>query len=1094
MRRRALALLLLAGSLLVVPGASGQPGEEAEALLPGPLRERPIGEGEKHIYRIAVGEDPVLVLVEQQSIDLVLAVRGPAGQELAVAAGNGRWGPEVLLIESAGEHRIEVRPKEKSVWPGRYTIRVEPPGDGARRQAVALMSRAGREGFPDTPEARRQAMASYREAVSAWRALGDRHGEAEALSCLALLEYLSNDLRPAAEHHGSALALWRELDEPRREAATLNELGVTRLFTGELQDAREALARSLSLWTSLAERFDEAETRSNLCYLEQKVGDLQAARACYEGPRAVFREAGVQSEERRIVNNLGGISDLLGEPDAALDQYQRALELSRALGDPLFEARTLNNIALIHRILGSWQEALRLYGQAREIVERVGDRSLKASVLTNIGFTYNNLGEPQRALAFAEDSLALRREIGDRGGEINTLNNLGYIWRSLGNLEKALAQHRQALDRAVALRDVRLEAFTRMALGDVLIERGEPAAALRDLDTALASLRESGLRNAEARALQLKGQALTRAGRARDALPVLQEALARRRALRDRAGEAGALHALATAQRSLGLHQEARANAEAAVAKVEELRTGFVSPDLRAAYLATQRRAYALLIDLLMDRHAAEPAGGWDRAALAVSEQARARSLLDALHSGNAGRSGSSVPAGLLEQRQSLRRRLSAKADQQLKQSGAKAEALGQEIESLLAELDRVDAEIGRADPQTAALRRPQPIDLQEMAGLLDAGTLLLEYALGEERSYLWMVGTGGLRSFLLPSQREIEALARRAYEELSIVEAGAAQREEAAASLGAVLLGPVWSEAARAGRLVIVADATLHVVPFGALRVPDPGRERLLEHAEVVYLPSATTLALSRKRLDHRLPAPRWAAILADPVFTAGDPRLTGSSGAARQVAGQDPLRGGEAGAPLPVWERLPSSGQEAERIAGLAPPGQVWTALAFDANREAALSGKLRDYRVVHFATHGIADTRDPEMSGLVLSLLDAKGHPREGFLGVPDIYDLDLRADLVVLSGCRTGLGKEVRGEGLMGLTRGFLYAGVPRVVASLWKVQDRTTAELMAHFYRAMWQDGLPAAAALREAQRRLQRDRRYRSPYSWAGFVLQGDWR
>jgi len=170
------------------------------------------------------------------------------------------------------------------------------------------------------------------------------------------------------------------------------------------------------------------------------------------------------------------------------------------------------------------------------------------------------------------------------------------------------------------------------------------------------------------------------------------------------------------------------------------------------------------------------------------------------------------------------------------------------------------------------------------------------------------------------------------------------------------------------------------------------------------------------------------------------------------------------------------------------------VWTAIGFDANREAVLSGRLRDYRAVHFATHAVADTLNPELSGLVLSLVDAGGRQQEGFLGLSDVYELDLGADLVVLSGCRTALGMEVRGEGIMGLTRGFLYAGVPRVVASLWKVQDRTTAELMTRFYRALWRDHLPPAAALREAQRSLRHNSKYRDPYSWAGFVLQGDWR
>jgi CHAT domain-containing protein len=527
---------------------------------------------------------------------------------------------------------------------------------------------------------------------------------------------------------------------------------------------------------------------------------------------------------------------------------------------------------------------------------------------------------------------------------------------------------------------------------------------------------------------------------------------------------------------------------------VEELRTGFVSPDLRAAFLATQRRAYSLVVDLLMDRHTADPRGGYDRAALEVSERARARSLLDVLGSGTARRRpGSAVPAELVERRQSLRRRLSFKTYQQLQQGGAKAEALGREIEGLLAELDGVEAEVRRRDPLYAAVAAPPALRVEDIAKQLDPGTLLLEYSLGEEHSYLWEVGAGSFHSFILPPQREIEALVRELYAQLSTLEAGTGRSTAAAAALSRILLGPVWSEAARGRRLVVVPDAALHVLPFAALPAPGSGSD-LIEQMEIAYLPSATTLALQRQRLERRAPASRWAVVFADPVFSAEDPRLAASSVASRRIAETAVERGGLPEAPLSTLERLPATRREAEAIVSMAPAGQVWTALNLEASREAALSGRLHDARVVHFATHGLADTRNPERSGLVLSLVDAGGRPQEGFLSLSDIYELDLNADLVVLSGCRTALGKEVRGEGIMGLTRGFFYAGVPRVVASLWRVQDRTTAELMTRFYHALWQEHLPAAAALREAQRSLSKVHRYRNPYSWAGFVLQGDWR
>ncbi|HVG10247.1 MAG TPA: CHAT domain-containing tetratricopeptide repeat protein [Thermoanaerobaculia bacterium] len=1047
MRVPSTALFLLAGSLLVF-SAPGRPEEPEELLRPGQPRERAIAEGETHVYHLDAGEGPVVVTVEQQGIDLIAE-----GDAIAVDSPNSRWGPEVLVVPAAAMgQRIEVR-SGQSAAPGRYTIRAEAL-DARRGPAFQAMSRAGQL-VAGSPEARHEALSAYREALAVWRALGERRWEAEAVLDIAALEQQMGDLGAAVADLRQALALWRALSEPRRVADVLNLLGRAQRSSGNVETVRAALEEALALWRSLGEKAEEKESRNELCLLEQTSGSPPAARACFEELLALHREQGNLKGEATVRNNIGGVFDLLGEPDAALDQYGKALALWQELGDRTEQARTLNNIAVVHRALGEWQEALRVYGRVRELLPTISDHTQKASLLNNVGFAYNSLGEPQRALTLFEEALKLRRETGDRRGEVITLNNLGAAWRDLGDSEKALDHHRQALERAVALGDLRQQAHSRLGLSQAHLEAGDPAAALREIDPALAYFREIGLRGREAQALQVQGRALALAGRPREALPKLREVLERHRTLRDRAGEAEALHALATVERSLGLLDEARSHAEQAVAQVEELRTGFVSPDLRAAFLATRRRAYELRIDLLMDRHAAYPQGGHDRAAFEISEQARARTLLDSLL-GGAGRTGSAAPAALLERRQLLRRRLSVKAG-----GGKSAEG---ETETLLAELDGVEAEIRRNDPRYAAFSEPPSIGPGELARLLDPGTLLLEYALGEERSFLWAVDAKGLRSFVLPRRKEIERLVREVYEELSTVGTEAARQAEAKELLSRILLGPVWGETGQIQRLIVVPDGALHVLSFAALPVPG-AQQPLLERQEVVYIPSATTLALERQRLEGRPPAPMLAAVLADPVF------------------------GQESG-----FERLPSSRREADAISALAPAGQVWSALDYAASREGALSGKLRSYRIVHFATHGVADTRNPEMSGLVLSLVDAAGRPREGYLGLTDIYELDLAADLVVLSGCRTALGKEVRGEGLMGLTRGFLYAGVPRVVGSLWPVQDRTTAELMSRFYKAMWQGGLPPAAALRAAQRSLRAEPRYRDPYSWAGFVLQGDWR
>ncbi len=418
---------------------------------------------------------------------------------------------------------------------------------------------------------------------------------------------------------------------------------------------------------------------------------------------------------------------------------------------------------------------------------------------------------------------------------------------------------------------------------------------------------------------------------------------------------------------------------------------------------------------------------------------------------------------------------------------------MARELDAILHQLERVEAEIRRASPRYADLTRPRTLAAAEIQTLLDPETAFLEYALGEERSFLWWITPSEVAAFELPGRAEIEAAARRLHRQLSATERqDRRQQAAAAAELQRMLLAPV---ADRLGdrRLVVVADGALHYLPFAALPAADSGEPLLAGH-EIVHLPSASVLAAQRRELAARPAAPRWLAVVADPVFTRDDPRFPAAAPPPRRrgaVAQTALLRSASS---RPGFRRLPGSAREAESIAALAPPGEVLMALGFEASRPAVLGDRLRPYRVVHFATHGVIDAETPRLSGLVLSLFDSQGWPQEGFLRLHDLYDLELGSEMVVLSGCQTALGREIRGEGLVGLTRGFMYAGAPRVVASLWQVEDRATAELMTRFYRSMAADGLRPAAALRSAQLSLRRERRWKDPYYWAGFVLMGEWR
>jgi CHAT domain-containing protein len=376
----------------------------------------------------------------------------------------------------------------------------------------------------------------------------------------------------------------------------------------------------------------------------------------------------------------------------------------------------------------------------------------------------------------------------------------------------------------------------------------------------------------------------------------------------------------------------------------------------------------------------------------------------------------------------------------------------------------------------------------------------------------LWLVTPRELQSFELPPRAQIESavgefrqlltanqpLANETYDELQQRIATANELlSSRSADVGELLLGSVADKLGNK-RLLIVPDGRLQSIPFQALTLPDAtgSQVALLEKHEIAYEPSASALATVRQANTQRKTGSGTVAVFANPVFDAEDPRVKTKSGTPRAPNGHAQLvkqAFRDVGQDTKTIPPLPASREEADAIFSVIPWLSGLKAIDFKASRGTIGQTDFTRYRVVHFATHGFVDYEHPELSGLVFSMVDEQGTPQDGFLRMHDIYNLKLPVDLVVLSACNTGLGREVKGEGLIGLTRGFMYAGARGVVASLWKVDDDATAELMKHFYAGMFQKGLSPAAALREAQLALRSQKRWQSPYYWAAFVIQGEY-
>jgi CHAT domain-containing protein len=530
--------------------------------------------------------------------------------------------------------------------------------------------------------------------------------------------------------------------------------------------------------------------------------------------------------------------------------------------------------------------------------------------------------------------------------------------------------------------------------------------------------------------------------------------------------------------------------------RLDGLRAQVADPELRAFFASARRDYYDMQIDLLMARAAAGGNDDFGRRALEVSERSRARMVADLLRE-----SALDLPdafdATLRSRRSALYDRLAEarhRRDQLVAQgaSGAALETSLAELAALENDLNLVEIELRRDNPRYRALTAPEVLTAEQMQARLDTDTVLLQYTLGREASYVWAVTRDGVAVIGLADRARIEAAVRRVLAGLQASgiadEAGA---EAALRELADLVLAPAAAHLAKP-RVVLALDGALQYVPFGALPVArsDGAREALLATHEVVEVPSLSVLALATR--ERGADARRTLAVFADPVLQPTDPRLQGLQPATVAVSSAPTLAArASTGSEL---QRLLSTSYEGEAIAALVADDRRLLANGFAANRAAVLDARLGDFRYIHFATHGLVDARYPGLSALVLSQFDDRGNPQDGFLRLSDIYGLKLDADLVVLSACDTALGREIRGEGLIGLTQGFMSAGARSLVASLWQVPDRATAELMTQFYRYVLTDGLRPADALRKAQLWSASQRRYRHPYYWAGFVLVGDWR
>ena len=1038
-----LKLVLLVAALLLGCALTGH-STAAQETRPEPTvlagGRHAIKGGESHSYVIDLSAGQFLyAVVDQQGIDITVSLFKPDGSQISVSdSPNDRFGTEpVLLVAAApGRYRVDVRAPNVRASSAHYEIAMK-----ALREATAVdkqhvlaqrtFDEAQKLRSQSDATAKRAAIGKFREALPLFQSAGDPYRQLLALQAIGLTHFQLNEFRTTLGYVEEAIALAQKIGGVRVEAPIETLLGGTYEMLGDIPKSHQHFERARVIAGRFGDQLTQGSALNNIGKLHHEAGNFQVGLDYYLQALPLLAEA----PPRRAItlNNIGVAYNSLGEPERSLDYLQKSLEILKPGTDRSAEALTLHNIGYAYSRLAKYREALEYYNQALAMVQKIGNRSLEAQTFDLLGATYSAMGERQKALDLHQKSLEIQRTAKNIRREAFSHSNLAHVYLLLGQSQKALDHYNQAL----------------------AISRN-----LNDLHSAANGLE----------------------GRAR-------------------------------AQQQLGNLAEARKDVEESLSLIETVRAGSGGQSLRASYLASREKAYELYVDLLMQLHAKDPAARHDAEALQASERGRARSLLEMLNEAPADIE-QGVGLDLVRREREIRQAINAKAQRQIQltaQNGSRQEieTFSREIRALEDEYQQVQVAIRKASPAYAALTQPQPLGLKEIQQLLDPNTVLLEYSLGDERSYLWAVTQDSLKTFALPKGDEIAKVAKQVYQSLtarSVVKSletpeqrqervaqADAQFQQSSAELARMILAPAAAEFGTK-RLVVIADGALQYVPFAALPLPGSTQPLILNH-EIANLPSASSLAVQRQTLANRKLAPRGLAVIADPVFSAGDSRFKSRPSA---TATADDTRiiehvGSGSGGPLRI-RRLPFTRQEADRILAVAPTSSNLRAVDFRANRSIATSGELSNYRYVHFATHGYLDTSRAGLSAIVLSLVDEQGKPQDGFLRTHDIYNLKLPAELVVLSACETGLGKDVKGEGLEGLMRGFMYAGARRVVVSLWNVNDKATAGLMQHLYVGMLKNKKTPAAALRAAQIEMLRVKQWQSPYYWAAFVMQGEWR
>ena len=779
----------------------------------------------------------------------------------------------------------------------------------------------------------------------------------------------------------------------------------------------------------------------------------------------------------------------------AAQEFQSALDLAIRINDTQLQAQSLVYLGYVEYRKGAWQDLFSFMTRAEELIDNEAEPYLMGRITAGFAEAFIETGLPEVGLQKYREALEYYHQTNTPRPLVSMSWGIGRAQFILGNYPEALSILQQTLA------DAELNKFTSWVaqchdyLGRTYAAMNQQSQALAHFQTAIELY--AGLDNPmeEARVRALIGQLYETQGKLDEAQQFYQRALQTFDALNDRIDRSVTLFAMGQLEMKRGNYKTAENHLRQSIETTENIRSMSTSRDLTAAFSATVHDRYLQYIQCLMHRNDRQAAAQ----AFEISESARARSLVEFLRSTETNLLVHLDPE-LANQEKSLRHLMRAKEDDRValvskKYEKADLEKLDAELAQFEAQYKSVSATISRRFPTYDQITRPRGWDLARIQQQVvnNDDTVLLEYILGADKSYVWAITRDSLTAHEIPG--EVGKASQTVYNLLKERSKGNEnQLTQAAQALSQMVLSPVADQLNKR-RIIVIADGALNYIPFQMLPSPLSNSEPLVAQHEIINAPSASVLGELREEVATRGVRAKVLAAFGNPALGSSNQSDNASDSASnehlRYALRDIELNGDDFD--LSAIGQLFFAEREINSLREIATPAATFAATGFAANRKQLFSMDFSQYAILHFATHGLLDPSRPEHSGILLSMVDDQGKKQEGFINLQDVYSLRAPVDLVVLSACRTGLGREIRGEGLVGLTRAFMYAGATTVVASLWKVDDEATAELMKRFYTEMLQNRKTPDEALRIAQNSVRQIPDWSAPHFWAGFTLQGEY-